>query len=254
MTYRVRNIGIAVALAVLAALMISYYVTNYKRHVQHGASDVSVLVATKDIPLGTSGVEVAKQHMLRTISVSRTAVVPGAISNASELGSLVATQATYAGEQVSTRRFASQAAGGVRASITGPQRVMQIPGDANQLLAGTLKTGDHVDVVGSWTYPDSSSPLHVSRVVVRDLLVLHAPDTALDTHVTSGPNRTALGAAPGQRPAGAEALLDRPERLLVARAPPDDPRDRRGEGYRRRPRRCSATLPIWVRVPTRSRP
>ena len=50
MTYRVRNIGIAVALAVLAAMMISYYVTNYKRHVQHGASDVTVLVATKDIP------------------------------------------------------------------------------------------------------------------------------------------------------------------------------------------------------------
>ena len=84
MTYRVRNIGIAVALAVLAAVMISYYVTSYKRHVQHGASDVTVLVATKDIPAGTSGVEVAKQHLLRSISVNRTAVVPGAISNGSE--------------------------------------------------------------------------------------------------------------------------------------------------------------------------
>ncbi|MGZ4382335.1 MAG: hypothetical protein ACXVZ3_13045, partial [Gaiellaceae bacterium] len=78
MTYRVRNIGIAVALAVLAALMISYYVTNYKRHVQHGASDVSVLVATKDIPVGTPGAEVVSGHMLRTISVNRTAIVPGA--------------------------------------------------------------------------------------------------------------------------------------------------------------------------------
>ena len=189
MTYRVRNIGIAVALAVLAAVMISYYVTNYKRHVQRGASDVVVLVATKDIPAGTSGAEVAKQHLLRSISVTRTAVVPGAISNGSELTSLVAVQTTFAGEQVSARRFAPQSAGGVRSSITGAQRVLQVPGDANQLLSGTLKAGDHVDVVGSWAYPDASSGLKVSRVVVRDLLVLRAPNAlGLDTQrLTNGP-------------------------------------------------------------------
>jgi pilus assembly protein CpaB len=190
MTYRVRNIGIAVALAVLAAVMISYYVTNYKRTVQKGASDVTVLVATKDIPAGTAGADVSKQHLLRSITVARSAVVPGAISNGSELTNLVATQTTYAGEQVSARRFASQSAGGVRASITGPQRVLQIPGDSNQLLAGTLKDGDHVDVVGSWAWPDTSSSLHVGRVVVRNALVLRAPSSlGLDAtqHITTGP-------------------------------------------------------------------
>ncbi len=188
MTYRVRNIGIAVALAVLAALMISYYVTNYKRHVQHGASDVSVLVATKDIPLGTSGAEVVSGHMLRAISVTRDAVVPGAISNGSEVASLVAVQTTFAGEQVSARRFASQASGGIRASITGPERAVQIPGDANQLLSGTLKAGDHIDVVASWEVPEGTTH-HVSRVILRNLLVLRAPDaTGIDSHVSTGPN------------------------------------------------------------------
>jgi len=188
MTYRVRNIGIAVALAVLAAVMISYYVTNYKRHVQHGASDVSVLVATKDIPAGTTGAEVAKEHLLRTISVTRSAVVPGAISSGSELTNLVATQTTFAGEQVSSRRFASQQAGGVRSSITGPQRAVQIPGDANQLLLGTLKAGDHVDVVASWEVPEGTTH-HVSRIILRDLLVLRAPDsTGIDSRLTTGPN------------------------------------------------------------------
>ena len=91
--------------------------------------------------------------MLRSISVTRTAIVPGAISNGSELTNLVATQTTFAGEQVSARRFAPQSAGGVRASITGPQRAVQVPGDGNQLLAGTLKAGDHVDVVASWAVP-----------------------------------------------------------------------------------------------------
>ena len=55
MTYRVRNIGIAVALAVIAALLTSFYVTNYKRHVQRGEDHVTVLVAKHDIPVGTAG-------------------------------------------------------------------------------------------------------------------------------------------------------------------------------------------------------
>ena len=36
MNYRVKNIGIAVALAALAAILTSVYVVNYKRHVQRG--------------------------------------------------------------------------------------------------------------------------------------------------------------------------------------------------------------------------
>ena len=45
MTYRARNIVIAVALAAVAALLTSFYVTNYKRHVQRGEDHVTVLVA-----------------------------------------------------------------------------------------------------------------------------------------------------------------------------------------------------------------
>jgi len=36
MNYRAKNIGIAVALAALAAILTSAYVVNYKRHVQRG--------------------------------------------------------------------------------------------------------------------------------------------------------------------------------------------------------------------------
>jgi hypothetical protein len=46
--------------------------------------------------------------VLGTVRDATGAVVPGAISNGAELTNLVATQTTYAGEQVSARRFASQ--------------------------------------------------------------------------------------------------------------------------------------------------
>ena len=49
MTYPVRNIFVAVGLAVVAALLTTFYVANYKRHVRQ-ADTVTVYVAKKDIP------------------------------------------------------------------------------------------------------------------------------------------------------------------------------------------------------------
>ena len=48
MTYRVKNIGIAVVLAAFAGLLTIFYVANYKRHVQNGENKVSVLVAARE--------------------------------------------------------------------------------------------------------------------------------------------------------------------------------------------------------------
>jgi Flp pilus assembly protein CpaB len=184
MNYRVRNIGIAVGLAALAAILTSVYVVNYKRHVQNGEDKVTVLVAARDIPAGTAGADVVDQKFLKQQTVLRKAVVAGAISSPGQLAQYVATQDVYEGEQVSTRRFAPPKEQGIRSQIKGTQRAYQLEGDSNQTLAGTLKAGDHVDVVGSWELNDTQT---VSRVVLRNLLVLTAPDAASGGEVVTSP-------------------------------------------------------------------
>lgn len=173
MTYRVKNITIAVALALVAALLTSYYVTNYQRNVRSDETNVPVWVATRDIPAGTSGADVERKGMLDQSEVVRRSVVPGAISDPDQVADLVATQTIYAGEQVSTRRFASPSQRGIRSQLTGVQRAIAVPGDEHQLLVGTLKTGDRVDVVASWTYPEGSQQ-HYTRIILRDIHVLRA--------------------------------------------------------------------------------
>jgi Flp pilus assembly protein CpaB len=185
MNYRVKNIVIAVALAALAAILTSVYVVNYKRHVQNGEHKVPVFVAARDIPAGTTGADVIDQHMLKKVTVPKKAVVAGAISSPDELSQYVATQDVYQGEQVTTRRFSPPKEQGIRAEIKGTQRAYEIDGDPHELLAGTLKDGDYVDVVGVWNDPDSKTH-HVSRVIIRNALVLKAPDAeAAATAVTS---------------------------------------------------------------------
>jgi Flp pilus assembly protein CpaB len=197
MNYRVKNIGIAVALAALAAILTSVYVVNYKRHVQSGEDKVPVYVAARDIPAGTSGAEVIDQHMLKKVTIPKKAIVAGAISNPSDLSSYIATQDVYEGEQVSTRRFAPPKEQGIRAQIKGTQRAYQVEGTSHQLLAGTLKAGDHVDVVATWGIKnpgsqDSSTDAIVSRVVLRDLLVLTPADAAASSTAVTASQQAAF--------------------------------------------------------------
>ena len=126
MTYRLRNIVIAVALGLLAAVLTIVYVTNYRKHVQHSQQQVGVLVAATDIPAGTSGAAIASGHMLKRETVPRTALVPGAISSPDQISRLVSTDAIMAGEQVSTRRFGDATELGVRAQLKGTMRAVQL--------------------------------------------------------------------------------------------------------------------------------
>jgi pilus assembly protein CpaB len=163
---------IAVALAAVAALLTSFYVTSYKRHVQRGEDHVTVLVAKKDISEGTSGADAA--GMLTPLDVTRKSVVPGAISNTDQLAGLVATKQVLQGEQVTTRSFSPKAHVGVRAQLSGTLRAVSLEGDENQLLAGTLQDGDSVDFVAALKKPGDQD-IYFSRVLVRNVEVLQAP-------------------------------------------------------------------------------
>ena len=174
MTYRLRNIFIAVGLALVAMMLTLFYVTNYKRSVQKDASSVQVYVAAHDIQAGVTGADLVKQHALKVETVRRSDVVPGTISDPEQIGSLVLTTPLYAGEQVTLRRFSDVAAQGIRSQLKGTMRAVEISGDPYQLLAGTLQSGDHVDIVANLRVSNGSSDA-ATRIVLRDLTVLTGP-------------------------------------------------------------------------------
>jgi Flp pilus assembly protein CpaB len=147
--------------------------------VQHGQQDVGVLVAATNIPAGTSGAAIVSGHMLVRKTIPRTALVPGAISSPDQIARLVSTQDVMVGEQVTKSRFGGANELGVRAKLKGTLRAIQVSADPNQILAGTLRTGDHVDLVGNMKLEvNGGTSLHYDRVVLRDLLVLRAPAAA----------------------------------------------------------------------------
>jgi pilus assembly protein CpaB len=171
MSYRLRNFVIAAVLALLAGILTTAYVKGYKHRVQRGENLVPVLVATRDIPAGTSA---ARAH-LAVRKIERRNVIAGAVSADAKLAGLFALAPTYAGEQITANRFARASQLGPRGAIHGRLRLMAVPGNRDQLLQGVAKAGDHVDVVAALPTGESNvvKPAHV---ILRDVPVLRAAE------------------------------------------------------------------------------
>ena len=181
---RLRNLLVPVALAVLAAVLIGAYIVSYRNSVTEGAGLVKVMVAGRDIPAGTTGATVASGGYLKSESVPRRAVVPGSVVSGAPLTSLVATDPIHKGEQITLRQFGPMTQAGVFAKFSGRERAVAVTGEPTQLLAGTVSDGDRVDVVADVQYSSRGISRASSRVILRNVLVLEAPDG--EVSVTSG--------------------------------------------------------------------
>jgi Flp pilus assembly protein CpaB len=177
---RLQNLMLPVALAVLAVVLIGIYIVSYRNSVNSGAELVKVLVAARDIPAGTNGSAVAGGGYLKTQTVPRRAVVPGSIVSGAPLTSVVSSHPIHKGEQITLRQFGPIAQAGIFAKFSGKQRAVALLGEPTQLLDGTVSDGDRVDVVATAKYTSSGLQRATSRVVLRNLLVLEAPDGKTD--------------------------------------------------------------------------
>ncbi len=192
LTTNLKNILIAAVLAIAAVALTLIYVSNSKSN-QSATSPAAyrtVLVAARDIPVGTTGTQLAHAGWLTTRRIPSDAVASGTVPNRTALATLVAIQPTYHGEQIVAQRFGTSQQEGLVSTIHGPLRIFQLPGDSNQLLAGIVRQGNRVDVVGSVARPEGS-PTHYGVIAVRDVLVVKAPSssssntTSIDLQLTS---------------------------------------------------------------------
>ena len=96
MTYSVRNIVIAVVLAVLAAVLVIMYTSNAQKQATSGQENVTVLVAKTDIAPGTSVSDAITAGAFETRSVVSKDVVPGALNSVASLNKDLAATGTIA--------------------------------------------------------------------------------------------------------------------------------------------------------------
>lgn len=165
---------VAAGAAALAAVVLAVYLNNYKDGVRGGTLPTQVLIADRLIPKGTSGDVVATDRLFRPTTISEDDVEAQALTDASTLTGKAATHDIFPGQQITASDF-SGSADPLRGRLSGTQRALAVPVDAAHGLVGSVRTGDHVDVFGSFSGGGGVAGRGVLRTIAQGILVLKAP-------------------------------------------------------------------------------
>jgi Flp pilus assembly protein CpaB len=169
---RSRNLGIAGGLALAAAILTMLSVSRAQGSTTSvSVSSAPVLVATRDLAIGTPVSSALAGGAFALKKLPAESVAPGSVASATGLRGQVVIQPIFKGEQLTASRFGPTAAQGLRANLHGALRAIAVPGDANQLLAGMLQAGDHVDVIANVKAVNGPK----TRVSLNNLIVLSPP-------------------------------------------------------------------------------
>jgi Flp pilus assembly protein CpaB len=223
MSYSVRNIAIALVLALAAAALVITYTGRVKEEASSQQATTPVLVATTEIPAGTPVSEAIEDGSFAVEQVVQRDVVPNALPSTDQLVTANVTRTVITPhQQVTGALFAPSTAVRIPERIKSTTRAMQIALDANAVLYGTLQAGDRVDLVGTYKVAsgdEGSEERYVGRIIKDDVEVLQAqaadpeadaPQAGTATSVTLALDDTVVAKVAFTLQAGVLHLVARP--------------------------------------------
>lgn len=158
----------AVLLAGIGAVLLYTYVNNAETRAMQSMSPTEVLVATKVIPAGTLGANIAPYVELKELP--QVAVVAGALKDTTSIGNLAAVTDVQVGEQVLAQRFASP-----DTTTTGEIEVptdlqqLSVPLEVPRAVGAVLEPGDKIALFFSGD-DDKGKP--ITGLALRDVLLV----------------------------------------------------------------------------------
>jgi Flp pilus assembly protein CpaB len=160
-TTRQGTILLGVIAAIIAAIALIVYLNHYRSSVS--PPPVSVLVAKKAIPQGTSGDILAKStSFYEATPVPKDQVLSGAITDSSTLAGKVALTDINPNSQLTEAQFG--AASGVQYQLGPNERAVVVDLGSPQSVGGQIGAGSHVDV---WVTSSAQASSGVSRPIAK---------------------------------------------------------------------------------------
>lgn len=173
------TLAMAAGAAVLAAVVLIAFLSEYKNNVKGGTAPASAMVAGALIPKGTSGDAVISDQLFKPTTVPTDELREGALVDTAAIAGMVASRDIYPGQQITAGDFATKG-DPVRGKLSGDQRAVALPVDTAHGLIGTIRAGDHVDVYAAFNASGGSngSGRPVVKTLLQNVLVLAVPKQA----------------------------------------------------------------------------
>jgi pilus assembly protein CpaB len=165
--------------ALLGAVLVLLYLSNYRNSVNDSGEPITVLVAKSLIEKGTPGNLVGVKGLFQTSEVPKNQLADGAVTDPQTLRNRLATTDIYPGHQITTGDFAASASGALGTQLTDNQRAISVPVDAAHGMMGNIRSGDRVDILAGFNVTSgagAAASRPVMKVLTQNILVLDAPN------------------------------------------------------------------------------
>ena len=153
MNKRLLSIIIAAVMALLAVVMINAYLNREKQKYQLQLQETQVVVATQHIPKGAT----ILPKMIKPIRFPVRYMQPGVLNNPNVAVGKIAAVDILENEQVLSTKLTTVRKVQDSLAVRLPQGKRAFTIDINPLMAvgGDIKTGDYIDIIGSFPYTQS---------------------------------------------------------------------------------------------------
>jgi Flp pilus assembly protein CpaB len=135
---------LALVCAVAAASILVFALGRYRNNLQTVTKQATVLVATGNIPKGTSADTLAARGLYKSMPIVATQLAPGAVSDAGLLAGKTVSTSVLAGQQLALTDFT--AVTGVPGTLTPDERAVSFSIDEAHGATDVLLPGYRVDV------------------------------------------------------------------------------------------------------------
>lgn len=168
------SLFLGIGAAIVAGILLLAYLSQYRDSLKGSSAPATVLVARSLVQRGTSGDVIASQQLFQSTRIAKDQLREGALVDASSLKGKVATTDIYPGQQLTATDFAIATVTTVSTKLTGVLRAISVPIDTAHGLVGQVQTGDHVDVLASWS-PSNNTTGPIVKEIMHNSLVLRGP-------------------------------------------------------------------------------
>lgn len=150
MARRTVAVLIAIALALAAAALVWWYASSVREEAEKVEGNISVLVASEDIPARTTGEAVVEKNLAETADVPERLVAPGALTSEAALQGRVFTTSVAKGQQIVAAQLGDQEEASLSFRIKSGMRAISVPLSRVRGVGGLLTVGDRVDVIATF--------------------------------------------------------------------------------------------------------
>jgi Flp pilus assembly protein CpaB len=140
------NVIVAVCAAMLAAILLLVYLNGYRTSLDSASAPTPVLIANRLIAKGTPAAVLGSQGAFELTTLAREHTKTGAVADPDLLAGRTAVRDILPGQQLTVADFSVTTSTAVATKITGAERAISVPVDAQRGLIGHVATGDYVDV------------------------------------------------------------------------------------------------------------